>query len=46
VVVSGVVGARSALYDWCPLGYSKIESTVRHPGIEVDDAIEIAEIDI
>jgi hypothetical protein len=29
------------------LGHSKIESTVRHLGIEVDDAIEIAEkIDI
>jgi hypothetical protein len=29
------------------LGYSKIESTVRYLGIEVDDAIEIAEkIDI
>ncbi len=29
------------------LGHSKIESTVRYPGIEVDDAIEIAEkIDI
>ena len=29
------------------LGHSKIESTVRYRGIEVDDAIEIAEkIDI
>ena len=26
-----------------PLGHSKIESTVRYLGIEVDDAIEIAE---
>jgi hypothetical protein len=34
-------------YDSWPLGHSKIESTVRYLGIEVDDAIEIAEkIDI
>ena len=26
-----------------PLGHSEIESTVRYLGIEVDDAIEIAE---
>jgi hypothetical protein len=25
------------------LGHSKIESTVRYPGIEVDDALEISE---
>jgi len=30
-------------YDSCPLGHSKIESTVRYHGIEIDDAIEIAE---
>jgi hypothetical protein len=30
-------------YDSCPLGYSKVESTVLYLGIEVDDAIEIAE---
>jgi hypothetical protein len=30
-------------YDSCPLGHSKIESTVRYLGIEIDDAIEIAE---
>jgi hypothetical protein len=36
-----------ALYEAQSLGYSKIESTVRYLGIEVDDAIEIAEkIDI
>ncbi len=29
-------------YDSCPLGHSKIESTVRYLGIEIDDAIEIA----
>jgi hypothetical protein len=28
------------------LGYSKLESTVRYLGIEVDDAIEIEKIDI
>jgi len=34
-------------YDDGPLGHTKIESTVRYLGIEVDDAIEIAEkIDI
>jgi len=26
-----------------PLGHTKIESTVRYLGIEIDDAIEIAE---
>ena len=26
-----------------PLGHSRIESTVRHLGIEVDDAIDLAE---
>ncbi len=26
-----------------PLGHSKLESTVRYLGIEVDDALEIAE---
>jgi integrase len=25
------------------LGHRKIESTVRHPGVEVDDALELAE---
>jgi integrase len=25
------------------LGHSKLESTVRYPGIEVDDALELAE---
>jgi integrase len=25
------------------LGHTKLESTVRYPGIEVDDALEIAE---
>jgi len=29
-------------YDSCPLGHTKIESTVRYLGIEIDDAIEIA----
>jgi len=24
------------------LGHSKLESTVRHPGIDVDDALEIS----
>jgi hypothetical protein len=36
-----------AQYEAQSLGHSKIESTVRYLGIEVDDAIEIAEkIDI
>ena len=26
-----------------PLGHQKIESTVRYLGVEIDDAIEIAE---
>jgi hypothetical protein len=30
-------------YGACPLGHTKIESTVRYLGIEIDDAIEIAE---
>jgi hypothetical protein len=25
------------------LGHSKLESTVRHPGVEIDDALELAE---
>jgi hypothetical protein len=29
-------------YDSCLLGHTKIESTVRYLGIEIDDAIEIA----
>jgi len=28
--------------QWLP-GHSKLESTIRHLGIEVDDALEIAE---
>jgi hypothetical protein len=30
-------------YDSCPLGHQKIESTVRYLGVEIDDALEIAE---
>jgi hypothetical protein len=30
-------------YDSCPLGHTKFESAVRYLGIEIDDAIEIAE---
>jgi hypothetical protein len=30
-------------YDSRPLGHTKIESTVRYLGIEVDDALAIAE---
>jgi hypothetical protein len=30
-------------YDSCPLGHSKVESTVRYLGIKVDDALAIAE---
>ena len=30
-------------YDSCPLGHEKLESTVRYLGIEVDDALAIAE---
>jgi hypothetical protein len=30
-------------YDSRPLGHTKIESTVRYLGIEVDDALSIAE---
>jgi hypothetical protein len=38
---------RSRIAGQLPLGHSKIESTVRYLGIEVDDAIEIAgKIDI
>jgi len=32
-----------AQYEALPLGHSKIESTVRYLGVEVDDALEIAE---
>jgi hypothetical protein len=36
-----------AQYEAQPLGHQKIESTVRYLGIEVDDALAIAEqIDI
>lgn len=30
-------------YESRPLGHQKIESTVRYLGVEIDDAIEIAE---
>jgi hypothetical protein len=30
-------------YDACPLGHTKIESTVRYLGIEVDDALSLSE---
>lgn len=30
-------------YKSRPLGHQKIESTVRYLGVEIDDAIEIAE---
>ena len=30
-------------YDACPLGHTKIESTVRYLGIEVDDALTLSE---
>ena len=32
-----------AYYDSQPLGHKKMESTVRYLGIEVDDALAIAE---
>jgi hypothetical protein len=31
------------LYGACPLGHSKLESTVRYLGVEVDDALAISE---
>ena len=30
-------------YDACPLGHTKLESTVQYLGIEVEDALELAE---
>ena len=30
-------------YDACPLGHTKIESTVRYLGIEVEDALALSE---
>jgi hypothetical protein len=30
-------------YDACPLGHTKIESTVRYLGMEVDDALMLSE---
>ena len=30
-------------YDACPLGHTKIESTVRYLGIEIDDALSLSE---
>jgi len=30
-------------YDECPLGHGKLESTVRYLGVEVEDALELAE---
>jgi hypothetical protein len=30
-------------YDACPRGHTKIESTVRYLGIEVDDALALSE---
>ena len=30
-------------YDACPLGHTKLESTVRYLGIEVDDALTLSE---
>ena len=30
-------------YDACPLGHTKIESTVLYLGIEVDDALSLSE---
>jgi hypothetical protein len=32
-----------AQYEAQPLGHTRIESTVRYLGVEVDDALEIAE---
>ena len=43
VAIKASANTKSLHYDLCPLGYWKIESTVRYLGIEVDDAIEIAE---
>jgi hypothetical protein len=41
------IGLDPTTSDQLLLGHSKIEGTVRYPGFEVDDAIEIAEkIDI
>jgi len=31
------------LYGACPLGHKKMDSTARYLGIDVDDALEIAE---
>jgi hypothetical protein len=31
------------LYGACPLGHTKLDSTVRYLGVEVEDALAIAE---
>jgi hypothetical protein len=30
-------------YDACPLGHTKIESTVRYLGVDIEDALALAE---
>jgi hypothetical protein len=37
------MSSKKVHYDACPLGHTKLESTVRYLGIEVEDALELAE---
>ena len=37
------MSSKKVHYDACPLGHTKIESTVRYLGIEVDDALALSE---
>ena len=37
------MSSHKVYYDACPLGHTKIESTVRYLGIEVDDALTLSE---
>lgn len=37
------MSSKKVHYDACPFGHTKIESTVRYLGIEVDDALTLSE---
>jgi hypothetical protein len=37
------MSSKKVHYDACPLGHTKLENTVRYLGIEVEDALELAE---
>jgi hypothetical protein len=37
------MSSKKVHYDACPFGHTKIESTVRYLGVDIEDALALAE---